>query len=99
MCVFVVRTCRRRTRCITLASAVSVSHSAFLGRGCAKVKPRGLENEKAYQQVSSWRGKKKLQGPFLPTKWTPKAFVSRCPWTLDKDTSVLGCCPPSPHRS
>ena len=72
ICVFAVRTCRRRTRCLTLASAVSASHSAFLGRVCAEVKPRGLENEKAYQQVSSWRGKKKFQGPFLPTKGEPR---------------------------
>ena len=53
-------------------SVVSASHSAFLGRVCAEVKPCGLESEKAYQQVSSWRGKKKVQGPILPTKGEPR---------------------------
>lgn len=84
MCVFAVRACKRRTRCVTLASVVGASHSAFLGQVCAEVKPRGLENEKAYQQVSSWRGKKKFQGPFLPTKAEPRNGLPKllCPGAL-----------------
>ena len=65
-------------------SVVSASHSAFLGRVCAEVKPCGLENEKAYQQVSSWRGKKKFQGPILPTKGEPRNGLPKllCPGAL-----------------
>lgn len=58
---------------------------------CAEVKPRGLENEKAYQQVSSWRGKKKFQGPFLPMKGEPQNGLPEllCPGALGLLTRTL----------
>lgn len=57
---------------------------SFPRAGVRRGEARGLENEKAYQQVSSWRGKKKFRGPFLPTKAEPRNGLPKllCPGAL-----------------
>lgn len=77
----------------------------FLGQDCAEVKRCGLQNEKAYQ-VFSWRGKMKLQGPFLPTSGEPRNGLPKLlrpcahgPLARTLTSAFWDVCPPSARRS